>query len=90
MSFNKGKAPQLWKKAIITPVPKVPNPKELSDFRPISVTPLLSGIVERLIVNKYILPTLPVELEQLADQFAYRPTCSTTAALVALDHHVAQ
>ena len=21
-------------------------------------------------------------------QFAYRPTCSTTAALVALDHHV--
>ena len=34
------------------------------------------------------LPTLPVE--QLADQFAYRPTCSTTAVLVALDHHVAQ
>ena len=54
----------------------------LSDFRPISVTPLLSRIVERLIVN--ILPTLPVE--QLADQFAYRPTCSTTAALVTLDH----
>ena len=26
----------------------------------------------------------------LSDQFAYRPTCSTTAALVALDHHVAQ
>ena len=45
-------------------------------------------VVEHLIVDKYILPTLPVE--QLAVQFAYRPTCSTTAALVALDHHVAQ
>jgi len=25
-----------------------------------------------------------------SDQFAYRPTCSTTAALVALEHYVAQ
>ena len=27
LSLNKGKPPQLWKKAIITPVPKVPNLK---------------------------------------------------------------
>jgi len=38
--------------------------------------------------NKFILPFLPAKF--LADQFAYRPTCSTTAALVALVHHVAQ
>ena len=34
------------------------------------------------------IPALPADL--LADQFAYRPTCSTTAALVALEHHTAQ
>jgi len=44
--------------------------------------------VERILVNKFVLPALPVNL--LADQFAYRPTRSTTAALVALGHHTAQ
>jgi len=61
-----------------------------SHFRPISVTPVISRIVKRrsIIVNKFILPFLPAKL--LADQFAYRLTCSTTAALVALEHYVAQ
>jgi len=88
LSLTQGRPPNLWKRAIITPVPKVSNPKELADFRPISVTPLISRIVERILVNKFVLPALPVNL--LADQFAYRPTCSTTAALVALEHHTAQ
>ena len=54
-----GKPPTLWKRAVITRVPKVPHPKELSDFRPISVTPLLSRIAERIIVHKFLLPNLP-------------------------------
>lgn len=78
-----GKPPTLWKRAVITPVPKVPHPKELSDFRPISVTPLLSRIAERIIVHKFLLPNLPTN--SLVDQFAYRPTCSTTSCLVALE-----
>ena len=80
--------PFLWKRALITPIPEVPHPTEVSHFRPISVTALISLIVERIIVNKFILPFLPAKL--LADQFAYRLTCSTTAALVTLEHHVAQ
>jgi len=60
----------------------------LSDFRPIFVTPLLSHIVERIVVKKFLLPFLPTI--SLRDQFAYRPTCSTTACLVALEHYVAQ
>jgi len=88
LSLTQGRPPNLWKRAIITPVPKVSNPKELADFRPIFVTPLISRIVERILVNKFVLPALPVNL--LADQFVYRPTCSTTAALVALEHHTAQ
>ena len=88
LTLTTGKPPNLWKRALITPVPKIAHPKELSDFRPISVTPLLSRIVERIIVRKFLLPSLPDA--PFRDQFAYRPTCSTTACLVALEYKVAQ
>ena len=39
---------------------------------------------------KDMIPPQHLHLALLADQFAYRPTCSTTAALVALEHHTAQ
>lgn len=38
--------PPCWKKAIITPIPKVCNPTQLKDFRPISVLPAISKILE--------------------------------------------
>ena len=88
LTLTCGRPPYLWKRAIITPVPKIPHPTELSDFCPISVTPLLSRIVERVVVKKFLLPFLPTI--SLRDQFAYHPTCSTTACLVALEHYVTQ
>ena len=78
--------PANWRHAIITPIPKVPRAKELTDLRPISVTSLLSRIFERLLVRKFITPKLPQDL--LTDQFAFKPTGSTTAALVSLSHHI--
>ena len=78
-----GCPPVAWKRAIITFVPKVAQPKESSDFRPISVTSILSSLVEKIIVRKYLLYALPQ-----TDQFAYKPTGSTTAALIAVTHHV--
>src|SRR5712691_1748562 len=71
-----------------TPVPKVTSPNDFSDLRPISVTPILSRIVERIIVRKYLMPSLPSDL--LNDQFAYKLTGSTTSALAAINHHVAK
>ena len=59
---------------------------ELGDLHPISVTPILSRIVERLIVKDHIFPVIPVE--QLHDQFGFKPTGSTTAALVDLTNAV--
>jgi len=47
--------PAKWKHAVITPLPKVSQPKEPSDFRPISVTPLISRLFERALVRKHIL-----------------------------------
>ena len=71
LTLTYGRPPSLWKRAIITLVPKIPHPTELSDFRPISVTLLLSRIVERIVVRKFLLPFLPTI--SLRDQFAYRP-----------------
>jgi len=41
LSLTQGRPSNLWKRAIVTPVRKVSNPKELADFRPISVTLLI-------------------------------------------------
>jgi hypothetical protein len=84
--MHSGVLPRQWLSAVITPIPKVPSPSSLSDFRPISVTPILSRVVEKYIVTRWLRPAIPMDL--LADQFAFRPTGSTTCALVYFMHHV--
>ena len=79
-TIESGKIPDNWKVAIVTPIPKLPNPKSISDYRPISVTPILSRIAEKFIVNNYLKPALPVE--NLQDQYAYKFTGSTNCALI--------
>jgi len=78
-----GQPPSAWKSALVTPIPNSATVKSFGDLRPISVTPILSRVVEKLIVQKFIVPALP-------HQFAYWPTGSTTAALISLTHNVAQ
>jgi hypothetical protein len=80
--------PSNWLKALVTPVPKKDKSRDYKDLRPISVTPILSRLFERLIVRSYVLPLL--HKEQIGDQFAYRPTGSTTAALVYITHHISR
>ena len=41
--------PDTWKHSIITPLPKVGRPKKLKDYRPISLLPILSKVLERLV-----------------------------------------
>jgi hypothetical protein len=80
--------PSNWLKALVTPIPKKEKSRDYKDLRPISVTPILSRLFERLIVRLYVLPSL--HNEQIEDQFAYRPTGSTTAALVYMTHHISR
>ena len=68
-------------------LPKVSKPNAIADYRPISVTPLLSRLAERLVVSNWLLPSVPPEL--IDDQFGFRPTGSTECALTYLTHHVA-
>ena len=46
-SISVGQIPDIWQTAIVTPVPKVPQPAACSDYRPVSVTTILSRITER-------------------------------------------
>lgn len=85
-SLHTATTPSSWSKAIVTPIPKIDNPSSMSDYRPISVTPVLSRLLERIVVQKFIYPS--INNSMLADQFAFRPSGSTTAALVTLTHHV--
>src|SRR5882757_4938445 len=41
---------------IITPVAKISSPSHHSDYRPISVLPLFSTILEEMVVRRYLYP----------------------------------
>ena len=89
-SLLSSSVPTQWKSACITPLPKVPQPLGPSDFRPISITPVLSRLFEKAIVRQYLYPSFssPTPNISFSDQFAFRPTGSTTAALISILHSV--
>jgi Reverse transcriptase (RNA-dependent DNA polymerase) len=90
LSLAQSTVPTQWKTAIITPVPKVALPTNPADFRPISVLPLYSTILEKLIVHDHLYPAFAVSpfRDSLSNQFAFRPTGSTSAAIITLIHEV--
>ena len=53
ISFEHNSFPDRWKKAIIKPIPKIPCPLKPSDFRPISLLPTLSKILENLLIDRW-------------------------------------
>jgi len=97
---------RLWKKGFCTDVFKsgvkgrgkwqmvrvkvATAPCQASDFRPISITPVLSRVLERYVVCSHVYPALlrPCASLDFSDQFAFRPSGSTMAAIVAMLHTV--
>ena len=75
-----GSFPACWRVANVTPVPKGPPSSSVANYRPISITPILSKVYERLVSVrlgrfmecKGVLP---------ATQFAYRRGLGTCDAL---------
>ena len=76
----KGDFPALWKKAQVTPLPKVKTPKNLDDFRPISVLSLFSKPIEQHI-HKHL--SLYLDRHDLLHslQSGFRPKHSCHTAL---------
>ena len=78
LSLSSSIVPKQWKAASILPIHKVPTPLSPSDYRPISISPVLSRRLERVVVTDYIYPSFqspPPNLSFL-DQFAFQPTTS--------------
>ena len=90
ISLSTSTVPTQWKQAIIRPVNEIPIPKNEADYRPISITPVLSRLMERLVVRNYIYPASlsPPPSLSFSDQYAFRPTGSTTAAVISLLNNV--
>ena len=86
LSFELGRVTSAWCTAVITPVPKCTPITGPEDLRPISVTPILSRMVERLVVKDHILPA--ISIDDLQDQYGFKPTGSTTAAIINFTHAV--
>ena len=57
-----------------------------NDLRLISVTPILSRLVELMVVRDLIMTHIPPAV--LTDQFGFKPSGSTEAALLVLAHTI--
>ena len=82
-----GSFPVCWRVANVTPIPKSPPSSSVSNCRPISLTPILSKVFERLVSVRLgrfmecrgVLPTT---------QFAYRKGLGTCDAILCVAHTV--
>jgi len=90
LSLSTSTVPRQWKQAWIRSVAKVVVPTQHADFRPISITPVLTRIIERTVVQSYIYPAIqqPPACLTFDDQSAFRPTGSATAAITTILHKV--
>lgn len=80
-SLSSGTFPSIWKAANVIPLPKKPNPTSLSQFRPISILPVLSKILEQF-VNESLTNHLARNNLLNPMQSGFRPGHSTVSALV--------
>ena len=89
-SISTATVPHQWKRAFIVPIAKVSCTTTPSDYRPISIMPVLSQALEKHIVRTYIYPAIlqPLFTLDFSDQYGFQPTGSTTAALVTLFHTI--
>lgn len=84
-----GYFPAMWKEAIIFPLPKVTNPKDYSDLRPISMLPIISKILEK-VVYKQLNVFIQANRIMSSVQSGFRKGHSTATALASLSDDIIQ
>lgn len=89
LCFRKGIFPTLLKKSIVTPVYKIGNKKDISNYRPISVLSVISKVIERLI-NSRLTGYLEIFNILSSSQFGFRRAKSTEDAILGLTSLVTQ
>ena len=83
LSLNQGKFPYKWKHAKIFPLFKIGDFNSMTTYRPISILPVVSKVMER-IVHKQLYDYLVNNNVLSEAQFGFRPCHSTASALGAL------
>ena len=88
LCFRVGRVPSLLKFANVIPLPKCSKPTQASDFRPISLLPVLSKVLEKIVLSEWIVPYVSSQLDPM--QFAYVPGAGrgTVGALTLINHFV--
>uniref|UniRef100_A0A1B6KKS7 Reverse transcriptase domain-containing protein n=1 Tax=Graphocephala atropunctata TaxID=36148 RepID=A0A1B6KKS7_9HEMI len=81
--------PEIWKSALVRPLPKIPSPQTPSDFRPISILPALSKCLERIVHQQF---SSYLEHNHLISNFqsGFRTNHSTTTALLKITDDIRQ
>ncbi|CAG9137835.1 unnamed protein product [Plutella xylostella] len=80
-SLTSGHFPDLWRKAYVIPLPKIANPSSLNHYRPISILPFLSKVLES-IVHRQLTAFLSNGGLLNPYQSGFRAGHSTTTALL--------
>ena len=79
--------PACWRQANVTPIPKGPPSSSVANYRPISVTSVLSTVFERL-VSVRLRRFMECSGVLATTQFAYRKGLGTCDALLCVSHTV--
>ncbi|KAL1447213.1 hypothetical protein WDU94_000539 [Cyamophila willieti] len=80
-SLSSGVFPQQWKIGRIVPLPKISKPQGLNDFRPVSLLPVFSKVLEK-VVHHQIISFCNFHSLFNPYQSGFRPGHSTTTALL--------
>lgn len=87
LSLRNGTFPDLWKKAKVTPIYKSGDKSDVGNYRPISVLPILSKIIERAIHDQ--LYSYLTNEGLLSDaQSGFRANHSTTTTLIDVEDYI--
>lgn len=81
VSLRTGTFPTSWKQGVVIPLPKTHNPASTSQFRPISILPVISKILEK-IVSEQLVMFLESEGLLPESQSGFRRDFSTCSALL--------
>lgn len=83
LSFSSGVFPSHLKMAKVIPIYKKDDPKLVTNYRPISILPVLSKVFEKLFLNQLV-KYLDKHKILSQNQFGFRAGMSTTDAVVSL------
>ena len=86
-SISLSDIPQSWKHSLVHPIHKTGDPSNPSNFRPISIVPVISKIVERA-VHQQLYSYLAQNHLLSSSQHGFPPRHSTETALISVSDHI--